>query len=60
MKREYAMIQIDKETHSLLKQFCRERGYKISGLVENLIRERIKTTRPSNQNVLPSTKISGS
>lgn len=57
MKREYAMIQIDKEVHTQLKQFCKERGYKINGLVENLIKERIKTSRP-NQNILPSTKIS--
>ena len=54
--KKYAMIQIDAEVHSLLKDFCKERGYKISGLVETLIRDKIKTsTKPLPKNVL-STK----
>lgn len=50
------MIQIDAETHSMLKDFCKERGYKISGLVESLIKDKINSsTKPLPKNVL-STK----
>ena len=36
--KKYAMIQIDAEIHQLLKDFCKEKGYKINGLVETLIK----------------------
>jgi len=55
--KKYAMIQIDAELHSSLKEFCKNRGYKISGLVESLIKDKIEPI----QNTLPkkvlSTKI---
>lgn len=55
--KKYAMIQIDAEIHATLKHFCNKRGYKISGLVESLIKDRIETsTKPLPKNVL-STKI---
>jgi len=43
------MIQINAEVHSELKKFCKEKGYKISGLVESLIKERIEKTNPPKQ-----------
>jgi hypothetical protein len=55
--KKYAMIQIDGEVHQLLKQFCKERGYKISGLVETLIKDKVESVkRPLPKNILP-TKI---
>jgi hypothetical protein len=53
--KKYSMIQIDHELHRLLKEFCKDRGYKISGLVESLIKERInvKNSPPTN-NILKS------
>jgi hypothetical protein len=55
--KKYAMIQIDAEVHTILKNFCKDRGYKISGLVESLIKDRIESSKkPLPKNVL-STKI---
>jgi hypothetical protein len=54
--KKYAMIQIDGEVHQMLKEFCKEKGYKISGLVETLIKDKIKSAKPLPKNVLP-TKI---
>ena len=53
MKR-YAMIQINAEVHQLLKEFCNERGYKINGLVESLIKEKVEASKkPLPKNILP-------
>jgi len=53
MKR-YAMIQINAEVHQLLKEFCNERGYKINGLVESLIKEKVQASKkPLPKNILP-------
>jgi hypothetical protein len=45
-KQQYTTIQIKKETHILLQEYCKEHGYKLSGLVESLINHRI--TPPKN------------
>lgn len=47
----YAMLQLPKEVHLQLKEYCDERGYKMSRFVSALIKERIRTNRPKN--VLP-------
>jgi len=50
---KYTTIQIKKETHILLQSYCKEHGYKLSGLVETLIKQRcIK-----QGNTLPVSKI---
>jgi predicted HicB family RNase H-like nuclease len=55
--KKYAMIQIDAEIHQALKEFCKEKGYKINGLVETLIKERVESLkRTPPKNVLPVTK----
>ena len=51
----YAMLQLPKEVHLLLKEFCDERGYKMSRFVSNLIKEKIRTTKPKN--ILPVVRI---
>ena len=38
---KYTTIQIKKDTHALLQEYCREHGYKLSGLVDSLIKQRI-------------------
>ena len=38
---KYAMLQIKKETHELLKEYCEEHGFKMGSLVENLIKKHI-------------------
>lgn len=43
--KKYSMIQIDAELHASLKDFCNQRGYKISGLVESLIKDKIETSK---------------
>lgn len=55
MKR-YAMIQIDADVHLMLKEYCKEKGYKLNGLVEALIKEKIQTPKPQPKNVLPAIK----
>jgi len=39
--KKYAMIQIDAEVHQILKEFCKEKGYKINGLIETLIKDQL-------------------
>ena len=46
--RKYTTIQIKKETHELLQDYCKEHGYKLSGLVESLIKQRVGNPRPEN------------
>lgn len=43
---KYAMLQIKKETHELLKNYCEEHGFKMGSLVENLIKKHIGVTKP--------------
>lgn len=38
---KYAMLQIKKETHELLKGYCDKHGFKMGSLVENLIKKHI-------------------
>ena len=40
-----AMLQIKKETHELLKNYCQEHGYKMRSLVENLIKKHLVVTK---------------
>ena len=47
------MIQIDADIHQLLKEYCKEKGYKINGLVETLIKEKVQTSKPAPKNILP-------
>ena len=54
MKR-YAMLQINAEVHQALKEYCKEKGYKLNGLVEALIKEKI-SPKPQPKNILPSVK----
>ena len=49
------MIQIDAEVHIMLKEFCKEKGYKLIGLVEALIKEKV-SPKPQPKNILPSVK----
>ena len=48
----YAMLQLPKEVHTALKEYCDERGYKMSRFVSNLIKDKIRTTN-KQRNVLP-------
>jgi hypothetical protein len=53
---KYAMLQIKKETHELLKSYCEEHGFKMGSLVENLIKKHINPPKPVG-NVLKADKI---
>ena len=57
MSKKYAMIQIDAEVHQVLKEFCKERGYKINGLVETLIKEKVTSITQPPTNILPTSKV---
>jgi hypothetical protein len=52
----YAMLQLPKEIHIALKDYCDERGYKMSRFVSNLIKDKIRTTNKA-RNVLPVDKV---
>lgn len=55
--KKYAMIQINADVHQELKNFCKERGYKLSGLIETLIKEKVESSKKAPpKNVLPVTK----
>ena len=52
--KKYAMIQIDAEVHQILKEFCKEKGYKINGLIETLIKEKVQSlNKTTPKNILP-------
>ncbi len=53
---KYAMLQIKKETHELLKQYCEEHGHSITRLIEVMIKQRINPTTSKPQNVLVVSK----
>lgn len=42
-KQKYAMVQLDKELHTALKQYCDHHGFKIKGFIQALIRQALKT-----------------
>ena len=52
--KKYAMLQIDADVHQLLKSFCKDKGYKMNGLVESLIKEKVSPTQTLPINVLRS------
>ena len=41
-KDEYKMIQISADIHKLLKEYCKQNGFKMSAIVNILIRKHIK------------------
>jgi hypothetical protein len=41
----YSMLQIKKETHTILKTYCEENGFKMGSLVEKLIRKHINSEK---------------
>jgi len=45
---KYAMLQIKKETHELLKEYCEEHGFKMGSLVENQIKKHVGVTKPQS------------
>lgn len=47
----YTTLQIKKELHTELVEYCDRHGYKISGLIENLVKERIHND-PTSKKVL--------
>jgi hypothetical protein len=53
---KYAMLQIKKETHELLKGYCEEHGFKMGSLVENLIKKHVGVPKTQN-GVLKADKI---
>jgi hypothetical protein len=53
---KYAMLQIKKDTHELLKDYCEEHGFKMGSLVENLIKKHIGVPK-TQSNVLKADKV---
>jgi hypothetical protein len=53
---KYAMLQIKKDTHELLKTYCEEHGFKMGSLVENLIKKHIGVTK-TQPTILKADKI---
>ena len=41
----YSMLQIKKETHTILKTYCEENGFKMGSFVEKLIRKHINSEK---------------
>lgn len=50
------MLQLNKETHALLKSYCEEHGFKMSSLVDKLIKKHIGISN-SDMNVLRADKV---
>ena len=41
-KKEFGMLQLDKDLHTALKQYCQHHGFTIKAFVQALIRQGIK------------------
>lgn len=54
---KYAMLQIKKDTHEMLKTYCEEHGFKMGSLVENLIKKHIGINKQT-VSILKADKIS--
>jgi hypothetical protein len=54
---KYAMLQIKKDTHEMLKTYCEEHGFKMGSLVENLIKKHIGVNKQT-VSILKADKIS--
>ena len=39
---KYSLIMVPKDIHQQLKKYCDEHGYKMSGLISNLVRKHCK------------------
>jgi len=39
---KFALIMVPKDVHTILKAYCDQHGYKMAGLVSNLIRKHCK------------------
>jgi hypothetical protein len=44
-KSDYAMIQLPKEVHTILKEYCSHHGFNMSGFVSALIRQALKSKK---------------
>ena len=42
IKKEFGMLQIDKELHEALREYCKRHGFTMKGFVQALIRQAIK------------------
>jgi hypothetical protein len=42
VKKQYAMVQLDKELHTAFKEYCRHHGFMMKGFIQALIRQAIK------------------
>jgi len=51
-KVQYTTVQIRKSLHRELKSYCKEHGFKVSGLVETLVRNKIEKKSIENKKVL--------
>lgn len=51
MKR-YSMLQLSADTHSILKEYCNENGYKMGKFVEKLILRECAPPVPKPKRVL--------
>ena len=43
VEKKYAMLQLDLETHKILKEYCKKNGFIMSGYVANLIKKNCKS-----------------
>lgn len=44
-KSDYAMLQLPKETHTALKQYCAHHNFVMSGFVASLIRQALANNK---------------
>jgi len=45
VKQDYAMLQLPKEIHTALKQYCSHHGFNMSGFVSALIRQALANNK---------------
>ena len=41
-KKQYKMVQMDKDLHTVLKAFCQKHGFNMAGFVAALVKQSLK------------------
>jgi hypothetical protein len=44
-REEYKMVQMDAELHRYLKDYCKQRGFTMSGLIASLVRQALANNK---------------
>lgn len=51
-EKKYKMLQLDADVHKMLKEYCKEHGGNMKGVVQKLIKDKVNARTPYNSRIL--------